>query len=60
MTQPLAPAADRWALDTAAAISAVRGVAHLVANATLTPDGARQLAHRLLAGANAADAARTA
>jgi len=34
----------------------VRGAVHVVVNTTLTLDGARQLADRLLAGAAAADA----
>ena len=51
MTRPLTPAADRWARDTGTAIAASRGRVNLVANATLTPERARELARRLLAAA---------
>jgi hypothetical protein len=51
MTRPLTPAADRWALDTGAAVAASRGRVNVVANATLTPERARDLARRLLAAA---------
>ncbi len=51
MTRVLVPAADRWALDSGAAIAASRGRVNVVANATLTPERARDLAHRLLAAA---------
>jgi hypothetical protein len=51
MTRVLVPAADRWALDSGAAIAASRGRVNLVANTTLTPERARDLARRLLAAA---------
>jgi len=55
MTRPLAPSADRWALDTGTAVAASQGRVNVVANATLTPERARDLARRLLAAAADAD-----
>ena len=55
MTRMLMPGTDRWALDSGAAIAASRGNVNLVANATLTPDRARDLARRLLAAADSAE-----
>ena len=51
MTRVLVPAADRWTLDSGAAIAASHGRVNVVANATLTPEGARDLARRILAAA---------
>jgi hypothetical protein len=51
----LMPVADRWALDTGAAIATSHGSVNLVANATLTPALARDLARRLLAAADEAE-----
>ena len=47
MTRRLTPSADRWALDTGTAVAASRGRVNVVANATLTPERARDLARRL-------------
>jgi len=47
--------ADRWALDTGTAVAASRGRVNVVANATLTPERARDLARRLLVAAADAD-----
>jgi hypothetical protein len=55
MTRHLMPVADRWALNTGAAIAASHGSVNLVANATLTPELARDLARRLLAAADDAE-----
>jgi hypothetical protein len=55
MTRRLTPSADRWALDTGTAVAASRGRVNVVANATLTPERARDLARRLLAAADDAD-----
>ena len=55
MTRHLTPVADRWALATGAAIAASHGSVSIVANATLTPDLARDLARRLLAAADDAE-----
>ena len=46
MTGHRMPVADRWALDTGAAIAVSHGSVSLVANATLTPELARDLARR--------------
>jgi hypothetical protein len=55
MTGHQMPVADRWALDTGAAIAVSHGSVSLVANATLTPELARDLARRLLAAADDAE-----
>lgn len=51
------PAGDRWTLDSTTAVSASPGHVNVVANATLTPQGARDLARRLLEAADTADGA---
>ena len=48
---------DQWALRTRTAVSVARGRVNVVANATLTPGGARELAHRLLEAADDAERA---